>query len=428
MVRRSSLFSILPLALINLSAFGQLNCNAYDTPKGPYAYSNNATAQHVTGDHEWLNTMNGQCSYTGAAQAYYNTPCSVHSTAGSSSYATDNGTTVPYWHTPGYGDHQGAADNGGGNSATSDSEGATGITSCAILPCGAPSISISGAGQGGGYSVSYSPTPMWQDAKHYVNTCPGYTLPPTTSGCSIPNPPNPPYPPQYGVNYWVWNESTCSWQLVNYTSPVVIDTRNTGFKFTDPTLGNYVSFDIAGNGVLLKLSWTQQGSGNAWLVYDRDGDGVIKDGSEMFGNFTPHSDADVPDYPVNSRNGFNALAWYDKPAQGGDGNLILDKRDRIWRKLRVWYDGHCAQTPDSACHSLPSELYTLESAGITSISLVWDAKMKADAVGNQFKFFTVVNPDAETTPIDSHGHSCCDLHQKSKDPRVAWDVFLKQVP
>ena len=54
-------------------------------------------------------------------------------------------------------------------------------------------------------------------------------------------------------------------------APIVVDTTGHGLVFTDPKKGKYVSFDITGSGTLVKLSWPKVGSGNAWLVYDRDG-------------------------------------------------------------------------------------------------------------------------------------------------------------
>jgi hypothetical protein len=210
------------------------------------------------------------------------------------------------------------------------------------------------------------------------------------------------------------------------TSPVIIDTTGKGFHFTDPRKGNYVSFDLKGDGTLMKLSWPEHGSGNAWLVLDRDGDGMIKDGKELFGNYTPHSSPpNFPNYP--NPNGFVALDWYDLPAQGGDENAILDKRDAIWPKLRLWIDEHCYKTPDLPCISQPYELHTLESEGVYSISLVWGGGWKTDAVGNVYKFHTLLNPEAEDTPVDGKGQRCCDLHQRSKDGREAYDVYLQSV-
>lgn len=209
-------------------------------------------------------------------------------------------------------------------------------------------------------------------------------------------------------------------------SPIIIDTTGKGFVFTDPIQGQYVTFDMQGNGTYQKLSWPKAGSGNAWLVLDRDEDGVIKNGTELFGSFTPHSNGGVPNHL--SPNGYLALAWYDQPAQGGDGNAILDSRDAIWTKLRLWIDEHCYLTPDAPCQSRPEELHSLESEGVFSISLVYGSNMKMDAVGNWFKFYAVLNPEAENSPKDENGNSCCTLQQKSKDGRLTYDVYLKAVP
>lgn len=205
-------------------------------------------------------------------------------------------------------------------------------------------------------------------------------------------------------------------------SPLIIDTLGTGWKFSDPKKGAYVSFDLKGDGTYLKLSWPIEGSGNAWLVYDRDGDGIIKDGTELFGNFSPHATVNIPGATAN---GFNALGWWDAPAQGGDGNALLDKRDAIWPKLRLWIDEHCYREPDQPCRSLPDELHTLESKGVTSISLIYSGNIFWDSAGNEFELYSVLNPEAETTPKDDKGNSCCDLHQKSKDGRLVYDVWLK---
>lgn len=104
-------------------------------------------------------------------------------------------------------------------------------------------------------------------------------------------------------------------------SSVIIDTKGIGFHFTDPTKGDYVSFDLKGDGKLMKVSWPQAGSGNMWLVLVAPSD-TVTSGKQLFGNYSPHSDADVPNYP--NPNGFNALNWWDKPQQGGAGHLIID--------------------------------------------------------------------------------------------------------
>ncbi len=107
-------------------------------------------------------------------------------------------------------------------------------------------------------------------------------------------------------------------------------------------------------------------------------------------------------------------------------NLIIDKRDAIWPRLRLWIDDHCYKDPEKPCAALPGELFTLEDKGIRSLSLVYSGDVKFDAYGNEFKYYAVVNPEAHDTPRDEEGNSCCVLHQKSKDPqhRVMYDVYL----
>lgn len=197
-----------------------------------------------------------------------------------------------------------------------------------------------------------------------------------------------------------------------------------------------MTFDLRGDGMYEHLSWTQHGSGNAWLVYDRDGDGIIKNGQELFGNFTPHSNGDDPRLKPQDYNGFAALAYYDRREQGGNVDAIIDKNDAIWSHLKLWIDNHCYRTPDAPCQSTPDELYSLESKGVYSLSLVEDySPSKHDAIGNFFKFYAVVNPEIHDAPLNGNGEHagpdgspCCDLHRKSKDGRLMYDVFLRSVP
>lgn len=404
--------------------FAQQDCSYYNTTVGPLLGGATDTQEHISPSaHTWNNEMMGSCSYSGTANPNAPTPCSVIANATSSTGMGEGQhlTNPLKVHCTASEDKQGAASANLGGSATAHAGSAGGVETQFSPFCGF-TVSLTGSGQVG-WTASFNETPLWKDGKDYPNFCGGATLP----KLCVPNPPQPPY--CGSTCSYTWDFVSCQWvkaQTGGGGTPIVVDTANTGFLFSDPRQGQYVTFDLQGNGQPLKLSWPMPGSGNAWLVLDRDGDGIIKDGTELFGNFTPHSDGGIPNHP--NPNGFLALAWYDHFPQGGNQDLILDKQDPVWQKLRLWIDGHCYLNRDAPCQSYPSELFTLESKGINSISLVYQANIKTDAIGNQYKFSAVLNPIAHDVHVDQHGHTCCELHQKSNDNRLTYDVVLVSVP
>lgn len=169
-------------------------------------------------------------------------------------------------------------------------------------------------------------------------------------------------------------------------SPILIDVAGDGYQLT--SVPNGVRFDIRANGTPLLTSWTAAGSDDGWLALDRDGNGSIDNGAELFGNFTPQSAA-------FEKNGFAALADYDKPGPGGNGDGFITSADLVFASLRVWRDvNHDGQ-------SQPAELSPLAAVGIQLIDLDYKMSQRRDAHGNLFRYRTKLNGS-----------------------RSAWDVFL----
>ena len=160
-------------------------------------------------------------------------------------------------------------------------------------------------------------------------------------------------------------------------SPIVLDIDGRGFFLTSAENG--VKFDISGTGHPIQMGWTAQGAANAFLALPGV-DGLIHNGKQLFGNFTPQP-------PSKTSNGFAALAVYDLPANGGNGDGIIDKRDGIFSSLRLWID----KNHDGIAQ--PEEIYTLPALGINSISLKYTLDWKTDQYGNRFRYRAALNPD-----------------------------------
>jgi hypothetical protein len=155
-------------------------------------------------------------------------------------------------------------------------------------------------------------------------------------------------------------------------SPILISLSSNTAQYHLTSLADGVRFDINGDGVQDQVAWTVAGSVIGFLAMDRNGNGRIDSGAELFGNNTRKRDG------TRARHGFQALADLEDPSQA-DGTITSS--DEAYSKLLLWIDSN----HDGL--SSPSELFSLSQAGIVSLDTTnYVMRRRRDQHGNRYRY------------------------------------------
>jgi hypothetical protein len=164
---------------------------------------------------------------------------------------------------------------------------------------------------------------------------------------------------------WVWNYETQSCDPPPNCPIIIATAKNATYKLTSADDG--VWFDIDADGVIDKVAWTEPDSDVAFLALDRDGDGQITSGRELFGNHT------IP----GVTNGFEALRQTARDTNNGVATASVGTDDPLFGRLVLWTDSN---------HNGASEPYELRpvTESLAEIGLGYQLHNRKDGHGNQF--------------------------------------------
>jgi hypothetical protein len=164
-------------------------------------------------------------------------------------------------------------------------------------------------------------------------------------------------------------------------TPLILDLNGDGVHTT--TLDKGVVFDIQGNGQPVQTAWVDATDG--LLALDLNNDGVINNGTELFGDSTRLGSVN------KAQDGFQALAQYD-----GNQDGVIDGLDVVFANLKVWVDANQNGMSEA------SELNTLAQLGVQSLQL-------AATPGTQMDNGNLLALLSTWTDTNGHAHALADV-------------------
>ena len=180
--------------------------------------------------------------------------------------------------------------------------------------------------------------------------------------------------------------------------PLVFDLGGDGITTVSLEESN-AFFDLDNNGFAEKTSWVNAKEG--LLAYDKNGDGIINGGNELFGDRTL-----MKDDKTLASSGFAALAEYDDNKDGK-----IDSNDAIYTLLRIWQDS------DGDGIASAGELKQLVDLGIVSVGLSYSNTGVTDGANNiQVRTGTFTLADGSSRTVGEYLLNRNPVHSVDSSP------------
>lgn len=195
---------------------------------------------------------------------------------------------------------------------------------------------------------------------------------------------------------------------IEYYDPLALDLNGDGVITTlaEANLAGAL-FDHDGDGIRTATGWIAKQDGI--LVRDLNGNGIIDNGKELFGDHTLLKNGQL------ATSGLQALADLD---DNGDG--IIDSNDQAFNSLKVWQDknGDGISTPD--------ELLTLAEIGITSINVKNKQTVNQSVTGGVIKEQTTfTKADGTTSKVADINFTNDGVHSKYSETVAVSEAITK---
>jgi len=204
-----------------------------------------------------------------------------------------------------------------------------------------------------------------------------------------------------GIGDLIWSLMDQAGLLPARIDPIVLDISGLGITTKSVTDGVY--YDLDSNGFSEKTGWIDAKSGI--LVLDKNANGQIETGNELFGDKTILEDGKT------ASSGFAALAALDSNRDG-----VIDAKDDKFSELRIWIDR------DGDGFSAPDELMTLEEAGVKSLNLSHTFVGQVDENGNTIaRIGSFTRTDGTTADMKEFF-----LQRDTKDVQMAHSIEIPE--